>query len=97
MPATFSYASILHAVGQVLDQIGVKNFAIKEEEDGLFIEGYDGEGQLLVQGLYDIASLYDLMSRSEERTEEEEPTINASGTLHQFLADHYRELVGTAH
>jgi hypothetical protein len=95
MPATFSYASILHAVGQVLDQIGVKNFAIKEEEEGLFIEGYDGEGQLLVQGLYDIASLYDLMSRSEERAEEE-PAINASGTLHQFLADHYRELVGTA-
>jgi len=72
MPATFSYASILHAVGQVLDQIGVKNFAIKEEEEGLFIEGYDGEGQLLVQGLYDIASLYDLMSRSEEKTEAEE-------------------------
>jgi hypothetical protein len=96
MPATFSYASILHAVGQVLDQIGVKNFAIKEEEDGLFIEGYDGEGQLLVQGLYDIASLYDLMSRSEEKTEAEEPTIKTAGTLHQFLADHYRELVGTA-
>jgi hypothetical protein len=95
MLATFSYASILHAVGQVLDQIGVKNFAIKEEEDGLFIEGYDGEGQLLVQGLYDIASLYDLMNRSEER-KEEESTPQASGTLHQFLADHYRELVGTA-
>ena len=91
MPATFSYASILHTVGQVLDQIGVKSFAIKEEEEGLFIEGFDGEGQLLVQGLYDIASLYDLMNRSEEKTEE--PASSTSGMLHRFLADHYRELV----
>jgi hypothetical protein len=93
MPATFSYASILHVVGQVLDQIGVKNFAIKEEEEGLFIEGFDGEGQLLVQGLYDIASLYDLMNRSEKKTEE--PTTVTPSTLHRFLANHYRELVGT--
>ncbi len=28
MPATFSYASILHAIGQVLDQIGVESIAI---------------------------------------------------------------------
>ena len=31
MLATFSYASILHAVGQVLDQVGVKSIAIHEE------------------------------------------------------------------
>jgi hypothetical protein len=39
MQATFSYTSILHAVGQVLDQIDVKSIAIHEEEDGLFVEG----------------------------------------------------------
>ena len=39
MPATLSYASILYAVGQVLDQIGVKSIAIREEENGLLVEG----------------------------------------------------------
>ena len=40
MRAMFSYASILHAVGQLLDQVGVSSFAIHEEEEGLFIEGF---------------------------------------------------------
>ena len=70
MRATFSYASILRAVGQVLDQISVKSISIHEEEDGLFVEGYNGEGQLQVQMHYDIASLYDLVCRSEEQVEE---------------------------
>jgi hypothetical protein len=61
MRAMFSYTSILHAVGQVLDQIGVKSIAIHEEEDALFIKGFNGEGQLQVQMHYDIASLYDLL------------------------------------
>ncbi|HLZ58377.1 MAG TPA: hypothetical protein VKR06_15675 [Ktedonosporobacter sp.] len=95
MPATFSYASILHAIGQVLDQIGVKSFALQEEEDGLFVEGFDSDGQLQVQMRYDIASLYDLMQRSDDKVAEhgaEKP----AGVLHRFLADHSRELVGTA-
>jgi hypothetical protein len=94
MPATYNYANILHAIGQMLDQIGVKSFAIKEEEDGLFVEGFDSEGQLQVQGLYDIAQLYELLNRSEEKVEETAPV--SSGTLHRFLAEHYRELVGAA-
>jgi hypothetical protein len=94
MPATFSYASILHAVGQVLDQIGVKSFAIQEEEDGLFVEGFNSDGQLQVQMRYDIASLYDLMKRSEDKATKHETTATA-GVLHRFLTDHSRELVGT--
>ena len=70
MRATFSYASILHAVGQMLDQVGVKSIAIHEEEDGLFIEGFNSEGHLQVQMRYDIASLYDLVARSEDLVEE---------------------------
>lgn len=93
MPTTFSYASILHAVGQVLDQIGVKSIAIHEEEDGLFVEGFNSEGQLQVQMRYDIASLYDLVNRQEEQTEEHS-TAQVAGVLHRFLADHNRELVG---
>ncbi len=33
MRATFSYASILHAVGQVLDQVSVKSIAIHEGKE----------------------------------------------------------------
>jgi len=95
MPATFSYASILHAVGQVLDQLGVKSIAIQEEEDGLFVEGFDGNGQLLVQMRYDIAGLYDLVSRAGSQLEEQQSTL-ATGVLRRFLADHDRELVGAS-
>jgi len=93
MRATFSYASILHAVGQVLDQIGVKSIAIHEEEDGLFVEGFNSDGQLQVQMRYDIASLYDLVYRSEGIVEEK-LTAEDEGVLHRFLA--HRELVGAS-
>lgn len=93
MPATYSYAAILHAIGQVLDQIGVKSFAMREEEDGLFVEGFDEQGQLQVQMRYDIAGLYSLMSRSEEQVEERE--ADTAGLLQRFLMDHKRELVGS--
>jgi hypothetical protein len=98
MRTTLSYASILRAVGQVLDQINVKSIAIHEEDDGLFVEGYNGEGQLQVQMHYDIASLYDLVTRSEEQIEEhsERETAENEGILHRFLADHERQLVGAS-
>ncbi len=95
MPATFTYANILHAVGQVLDQLGVKSFAIREEEDGLFIEGFDSEGQLQVQGHYDIASLYDLVN-SIENNVEKISAVKDDGVLRRFLATHERELIGAA-
>src|SRR5579864_1705208 len=96
MPATFSYANILHAVGQVLDQIGVKSIAIHEEEDGLFVEGFNSDGHLSVQLRYDIAGLYDLVSRSEGAVEarDEQVASDVEGTLRRFLAEHKRELVG---
>ena len=91
MRTTFSYANIVHAVGQVLDQIGVKSIAIHEEEDGLFVEGFNSDGQLQVQMRYDIASLYELVSRSEGGVEEKH-SAEIEGVLHRFLTD--RELVG---
>ena len=96
MRASFSYASILHAIGQVLDQVGVKSIAIHEEEDGLFVEGFNSDGHLSVQLRYDIASLYDLMSRSGEpvETQDQQVISEIEGTLHRFLAEHRRELVG---
>jgi hypothetical protein len=99
MKATFSYASTLCAVGQVLDQVSVKSIAIYEKEDGLFVEGFNGEGQLQVQMRYDIASLYDLLCRSEDQLEErsEHVTAEYEGTLHRFLADHGREPIGASY
>lgn len=95
MPATFSYANILHAVGQVLDQIGVKSIAIHEEEDGLFVEGFDSDGQLQVQMRYDIASLYELVDRADNQADEL-TTTQTTGVLSRFLSEHHRELVGAS-
>ena len=98
MRATSSYADILRAVGQVLDQVGTKSLAIHVEEDGLFVEGFDSAGQLQVQMRYDIASLYDLLCRSKDQVEEhsEHVTAEHEGTLHRFLADHGHALVGAS-
>jgi hypothetical protein len=95
MPGTFSYANILHAVGQVLDQIDVKSIAIHEEEDGLFVEGFSSDGQLQAQIRYDIASLYELVDRSESRVEDVTRAQN-TGILSRFLSEHHRELVGAS-
>jgi len=98
MRATFSYASILNAVGQVLDQVGVKSIAIHEEEDGLFVEGFNNSGQLQVQLRYDIAGLYDLLCQAESHVEEssERGTVENEGTLRRFLTNHNRELIGAS-
>ncbi len=97
MRATFSYANILNAVGQMLDQIGVKSIAIHEEEDGLFVEGFNNIGQLQVQLRYDVAGLYDLLCQAENQVEESKELVGESeGVLRRFLADHNRELIGAS-
>jgi len=92
MSKTFSYATILHAVGQVLDQIGVKAISIQEEEQGLCVEGLAGNSQ--VQIYYTVADLYTLLGEPENQEEEPMVTPN-TGVLYRFLAEHNRELVGT--
>ena len=94
MRATFSYASILHAIGQVLDQGGVRSIAIQEEEDGLFVEEFKRSGQLQVQLRYDIAGLYDLLCQTESQGEES--SARNEGTLRHFLTEHHRELLGAS-
>jgi hypothetical protein len=98
MRATFSYANILHAIGQTLDQIGVRSFAMREEEDGLFVEGFNSNGQLQVQLRYEIADLYDLLCQAENQVEEpaEQALAGNEGTLRRFLTDHNRELIGAS-
>lgn len=95
MPATFNYASILHAVGQTLDQTGVRSISIQEEEDGLFVEGFDSDGQLQIQMRYDIPSLYDLICQAENSAIEPVESEQTEGLLHRFLVEHNRELVGS--
>jgi hypothetical protein len=98
MSAKFSYATILHAVGQVLDQVGAKSIAIHEEEEGLFVEGLNSDGELQVQIHYTIADLYDLVKRSDSQPEEHVTASTTTGLLNRFLAErereHSRELVG---
>jgi hypothetical protein len=98
MRATFSYANILNAVGQVLDQIGVKSIAIHEEEDGLFVEGFNNSGQLQVQLRYDVAGLYDLLCQAENQVEESKDLVMGEneGVLRRFLTNHNRELIGAS-
>jgi hypothetical protein len=93
MSATVSYANILHTVGQILDQAGVKSIAVQEEEDGLFVEGFNADGQLQIQMRLDIASLSDLINRTEHELDASRLSAD-NGTLRRFLAD--RELVGAS-
>jgi hypothetical protein len=82
----------------MLDQIGVKSIAIHEEEDGLFVEGFNSSGQLQVQLRYDIAGLYDLLCQAENQGEEsdEHGVVENEGILRRFLTDHNRELIGAS-
>jgi hypothetical protein len=91
MSATVSYANILHSVGQILDQAGVRSIAVQEEEDGLFVEGFNADGQLQIQMRLDIASLSDLINQTEQELDASRLSAD-NGTLRRFLAD--RELVG---
>ena len=89
----FSYVGILRAIGQVLDQVGVKSIAIHEEEDGLFVQGFNSEGQLQVQMRYDIASLYDLITRDEMLEVEAQKSDIEARTLVDFIYDHLNEFI----
>ena len=85
MPAMFSYAKILYTVGQVFDQVGVKNIAIHEEENGLFVEGFNSDDQMQVQIHYSIADLYDLICRAENQQKEHTITPNAVTDLYDLV------------
>jgi hypothetical protein len=97
MRTSFTYESILSAVGRVLDESGAKSFAISEDGDGLIIEGKNGAGEPQFHLHYSVGDLYDLVTRG-AAPEMPSPVMDETEakTLHRFLAEHQRELIGAA-
>lgn len=89
MRNAYSYQGILGAVGQVLDEAGIKRFAIEDTGDGLWVEGFDAAGEQQLKLRYDVPALYDLI---EKDTPAPRMTQHDEGTLRHFLEMH--ELVG---
>lgn len=95
---TYTYESILRAVGQVLDDADARGFSIHDDDDGLVVETRDitgGPEMTLRFGLSDLVELLDrkgivdAQPRMERKYDE--------GTLADFLARHEltrHELVG---
>jgi hypothetical protein len=94
-----SYESILSAVGRVLDTAEARGFSIREAEDGLRVETFDGDGQSQYTFQFDLRDLSHLLDWAGQRAEE--PHFSRAraadeGTLGAFLQRHSRELVGSA-
>ncbi|HEY7832057.1 MAG TPA: hypothetical protein VIG30_00715 [Ktedonobacterales bacterium] len=90
MRNAYTYASILSAVGRVLDEAGVKRFAITPSEDGLVIEGFDAPDEAPQTWRYDVPALYALVAGDEQPATR--ATSHDDGTLRDFLRQ--RQLVG---
>ncbi len=95
---TYSYESILRAVGRVLDEADAEGFTIRDTQDGLVVEtqsrALGREDVPLHLGLRDLVELIDWTSAESER---EAPRYELSyahdeGTLRTILRS--RELVG---
>ena len=89
MRNAYTYAGILSAVGRVLDEAGVKRFAIQPFEDGLVVEGFDDTGATQHTWRYDIPALHALVTTNEPHASR---TTRDEGTLRHFLRE--RELIG---
>jgi hypothetical protein len=92
MRNAYSYQGILSAVGQVLDQAGVKRIAIEDTGDGLLVEGFDATGQPQLSVRYDVPALFELIDAQSDAPTSQRMTSHDEGTLRHFLETH--ELVG---
>ena len=92
MRNAYSYQDILSAVGQVLDQAGVKRIAIEDTGDGLVVEGFDAAGQPQLSVRYDVPALVTLIEAQPDALTPQRMTAHDEGTLRHFLETH--ELVG---
>ena len=96
MRTTFTYEGILRAVGRVLDESGVKSFIIREDDDGLVIEGKNSAGEPQLALRYGVGDVYELLTRDEVMELPPLAMNDGASTLQRFLATHRRELIGAA-
>jgi uncharacterized protein (DUF934 family) len=87
MRVTYSYESILRAVGQVLEQDGVHHITLREMHDGLFAEGTHRD-QTPYQHLFTAGELCNLIDRVEGHVEDLFAPQDEARTLREFLARH---------
>ncbi|HEX8731907.1 MAG TPA: hypothetical protein VF725_07575 [Ktedonobacterales bacterium] len=97
--ATSNYASILGAVGKMLDLAEARSFAVREGEQSLILDLVDGRDERHSYEL-SVADVAELIAWS-QRAEESAPRATAfatrdEGVLRAFLERHTitRELVG---
>ncbi len=83
---TDSYASILSAVGSVLDLADARSFAVCDGEHGMTLELEDGRGkrQSFELSITDVAELI-AWSQQREAPHERVAEGRDEGTLHAFL------------
>lgn len=97
---TYSYESILRAVGRVLDEAEVAGFAIHNTQDGLVVEtesrAFGREGAPIHLELRDLVELIEWTAgeRERETPRYERSYAHDEGTLRTIL--HSRELVGAS-
>jgi len=94
----YSYESILRAVGRVLDDAEARSFAIRDEENGLLVETFDGVGRRTLTLNFDVADLASLIDQHAPISETEDSSrydlayVKEESTLRRIL--HRRELIG---
>lgn len=96
--ASSNYASILGAVGKVLDLADARSFTAREGEAGLTLDVVDGRGERHSYELSvaDVAELIAWSQRDEERAPRAPGVARDTGALRVFLERRAapRELVG---
>ena len=93
----YSYESILSAVGRVLDDAKARSFAIRDAENGLLVETFDGMGKPELTLTFDVADLASLIELHASITETDDTSrydlayVEEESALHRLLKQ--RELI----
>lgn len=89
MRATYSYESVLRAVGRALDEAGVTGIALRETDNGIAIEGIKKSDLAPASLSYDLRDLCEMIDQTEGSVEGLFEAAHASPearTLREFLA-----------
>lgn len=87
---TTNYASILGAVGSVLDLAEARSFTVRESDDGLTLDILDGRGERhsFELSVADVAELLTWAKRSESHPKGAVAAGRDEGALRAFLERH---------